>query len=456
MAVLNELNLDQSEIKNPPVGFMNSIRFIGPGLILSAAIVGSGELIATTSLGAKAGYQLLWVILLGCMVKVAVQLEYGRFCIHYGKTALQAWNHVGNRKIWNNHWSVYIAVLYMIATFFGQAGVLGGASQVANYAFPSIPIVVWVVILVIVIGSFVSQGKYGFVEWISIVLNFVFVASVLYCVSSLYGTPFAFTVQDLATGLSFTLPHDSETIGFALAAFGITGVAAGEITIYPYWCLEKGYAKWTGPKEDSPEWYARAKGWQFVMVLDALVSMIVYTIATCAFYILGASVLRHQEKLMDGNDLIVQLSAMFTNVLGEHAKLIFMVCSFVVLFSTVFANTAGFSRMWVDFFSQCNWVDWNQHRHRTRVISYMAWVFPIVCGIIYFLIQKPLFLVIFMGISNSLFLLVVAYITVIFRYKYTDKQLQPSVGYDIALWISLFSIAFMAAQGVQSLVKSIS
>ena len=45
----------------PPRGFFSSLKYLGPGLILSAAIVGSGELIATTALGAKAGFAVLWV-----------------------------------------------------------------------------------------------------------------------------------------------------------------------------------------------------------------------------------------------------------------------------------------------------------------------------------------------------------------------------------------------------------
>ena len=36
-------------IKEPPVGWKNSFRYLGPGLILSASIVGSGELIATAN-----------------------------------------------------------------------------------------------------------------------------------------------------------------------------------------------------------------------------------------------------------------------------------------------------------------------------------------------------------------------------------------------------------------------
>ena len=58
--------------KEPPKGLFGSLRYLGPGLILSASIVGSGELIATTALGAKAGFAVLWVLILGCLIKVCL------------------------------------------------------------------------------------------------------------------------------------------------------------------------------------------------------------------------------------------------------------------------------------------------------------------------------------------------------------------------------------------------
>ena len=45
------------------------------------------------------------------------------------------------------------------------------------------------------------------------------------------------------------------------------------------------------PRNDSPEWLDRARGWLRVMRLDVWVSLIVYTVATLAFYFLGAATL---------------------------------------------------------------------------------------------------------------------------------------------------------------------
>ena len=59
---------EQSSIKEPPKTFGGVLRQLGPGLIIAGAIVGSGELVATTAVGAEAGFVLLWLIIIGCLI----------------------------------------------------------------------------------------------------------------------------------------------------------------------------------------------------------------------------------------------------------------------------------------------------------------------------------------------------------------------------------------------------
>src|SRR5690625_4491821 len=68
-------------IKEPPTGWRQSFRYLGPGLVISAAVVGAGELIATTALGAEAGFVILWLVIFSTVVKVAVQIELARWTI---------------------------------------------------------------------------------------------------------------------------------------------------------------------------------------------------------------------------------------------------------------------------------------------------------------------------------------------------------------------------------------
>lgn len=176
-------------------------------------------------------------------------------------------------------------------------------------------------------------------ETAATVLNGVFVGAILYCNAATRGTVYAYGARELLSGLAFGWPAEGSALAFAV--FGITGLGAGEIVIYPYWCLEKGYAAWTGPADGSREWAGRARGWIRVMRADALLSMAVYTATTCGFYCLGAAVLSPQPRIADGNGLLMQLSGLFSQVLGRGSAPVFMVLALSVLFATMFANTAG-------------------------------------------------------------------------------------------------------------------
>ncbi|MCX7411924.1 MAG: transmembrane Mn(2+) transporter, partial [Planctomycetia bacterium] len=79
---------------DPPRTFWESLRHIGPGIILASSIVGSGELIAATTVGAEAGFVLLWLVVIGCAIKVAAQVEIGRTTLTWGRTPLAAFNTV--------------------------------------------------------------------------------------------------------------------------------------------------------------------------------------------------------------------------------------------------------------------------------------------------------------------------------------------------------------------------
>ena len=106
----------------------------------------------------------------------------------------------------------------------------------------------------------------------------------------------------MRSGFSFELP--AAGLATAIAVFGITGVGATELVMYPYWCVEKGYAQYAGERDGSAAWVARARGWIRVMHLDILCSLVIYTLATVAFYLLGAGVLNRMGLVPAERDTI--------------------------------------------------------------------------------------------------------------------------------------------------------
>src|SRR5205085_4928163 len=86
-------------VEEPPVNIVGILSRLGPGLIIAGSIVGSGELIATTKTGAEAGFWLLWLIVIGCVIKVFVQVELGRDTISTGKTTMAALSEVPGPSI---------------------------------------------------------------------------------------------------------------------------------------------------------------------------------------------------------------------------------------------------------------------------------------------------------------------------------------------------------------------
>ena len=72
METIDPYSRSTEESREPPSGFFATLRHLGPGMIVVGSVVGSGELIVTTKLGAVAGFVLLWFVLLSCFVKVVI------------------------------------------------------------------------------------------------------------------------------------------------------------------------------------------------------------------------------------------------------------------------------------------------------------------------------------------------------------------------------------------------
>ncbi len=443
--------LTDASIKTPPTAFFEKLKYLGPGFILTASIVGSGELIATTTLGAQAGFITFWVIIVSCLVKVAVQVEFAKHTILTGETAMTAFHQLPGPVFGKARWTVWTTFAIMIIKFLQLGGIIGGVAITLHMAFPQLAAPAWAFISAFVVSLLVFRGYYRFIERSSLLMIAFFTLFTFAALFLLAYTPYAMHWDDIASGLQFHLPQAAVAVAFG--AFGITGVGADEIIHYNYWCLEKGYAAHCGPpRQNDPAWEARARGWIKVMYLDAIFAMVIYTLVTAAFYLLGAAVLHAQGEHPEGYAMIQSLSVMYTEVLGPGAKPFFLFGAFMVLFSTLFAALAAWTRQYSDIFGRIGWIDFYSPEQRQRTIAVLAWIIPVLWAAMFVFIKLPVLMVITGGIIGSLLLFLVVFAVIHFRYKRLHPAFLPGLGYDIFLWVSILAIATVGGYGLAQLI----
>lgn len=425
--------LSPEDVQEPPRSLGAALRRIGPGMILAASIVGSGELIATTTLGAQVGYAALWVILLSCFIKPAVQAELGRYTIATGETGLESFNRLPGPR-WKVSWVVWAWALMVLMTQFQVGAMFGGVSQVMHELVPSVPVNAWVFVFLAITLALLLGGGYERIERLAMVKVGLFTLLTFLAALLLLRMPQYFSWKRLLDGLKFRAP--GEGLATAVAVFGITGVGATELFMYPYWCVEKGYARFTGRRDGSSAWRLRAQGWVRVMNLDIFASMIIYTVATVAFYLLGAGVLHGMGLVPAAKDMIRVLSYIYTQTLGGWSLWVFYAGAIVTLYGTIFAATAAHSRVYADMFRLMGFFRAEDYAARVRYRDRFVWALTLIPVALFLIFQSPVKMVVAGGVAQALMIPVIAAGALWLRHKRLPKEIQPPWYATVAVWIA--------------------
>ncbi|MEO1617102.1 MAG: Nramp family divalent metal transporter [Planctomycetota bacterium] len=505
-----------NETVDPPRSLRRILLSIGPGLIVAGSIVGSGELIATTKTGAEAGFSLLWLIVLGCVIKVFAQIEFGRYALTSGKTTLCAMDEVpGPRIRGRGNWLVWYWLVMWLASISQLGGIVGGVGQALAISAPlsqqgteyneaadteqmrrfqsyrqsdqptdsvdkgsfvdpwqrydqshpaktdekgnvvhALPsdAATWAIMIALVTSVILVVGRYNLIQSFSTVLVASFTLLVIVNVVWLQSVPeFAFSASEVLSGFRFSLPSgtgEARPVTTALATFGIIGVGAAELVTYPYWCLEKGYGKSVGTNDGSAAWKKRANGWMRVMQFDAWGSMFIYTFATVAFYLMGASVLHRIGLNPEKSEMVRTLAVMFRPVFSDWAAGVFLFGAIAVLYSTFFVANASHARMFSDVLRVIGVIRPDEVT-REKWITRLSGVFPILCVVIYLAFPSPAKLVLISGITQGIMLPMLGGAALYFRYARRTEGLTPGRVWDIFLWLS---VAAMLVTGTWTVI----
>jgi manganese transport protein len=432
---------------NAPTRLADTLRYIGPGLIVTASIVGSGELIVTPRVASETGFALLWLIVLGCMVKVFVQIELGRYSVATGKTTLQALDQIPGPRF-RVSWILWVWLAVFLAIISQVGGIIGGTAEVLTTGgFPVANH--WVAIGIGgSVAVLLALGRYKLVEIFSTILVVIFTIATMVAVAAVQWSKYPITMANLIEGFQFRLP---ENLGTAFAALGIIGVGASELIYYPYWCLEKGYGQRIGSRTTSG-WLERARGWLRVMRTDAWISMVIYTSATVAFFLLGAAVLHAKGLKVEDKDMIPTLAHMYEESFGAWGLWIFLIGAFAVLYSTAFAATASNARLLADALSLFGVTRYATEEARARMVKWCSVILPTYATALYLVSAAPVTLVIISGVGQALLLPFLAGAALYFRYRHLDAELRPGQLWTAFLWLSALA---MAAAGIYNIILEI-
>ena len=518
-------------VLEPPTRLFGIIRKLGPGLIIAGSIVGSGELVATTKTGAQAGIALLWLIIIGCLIKVFVQVELGRYALTHGETTLAALDSVPGPRVRAN-WVMWLWVIMSAATVAQLGGIVGGVGQAMAITFPftgdyseairvpsqkefqryiawqddidagglklatlsperrarverghaklgqriaalgergrellqtvrnggklSDPWTaddrIWAAAIAVMTAIVLYVGRYNAIQVISTVLVVTFTFVTIGNVISLQTTAqWHIPLSEFLYGLSF---HAPEAEGgkspwlTALATFGIIGVGASELIAYPYWCLEKGYARYTGVRTQEDSWANRARGWMKVMRYDAFASMAIYTFATLAFFLMGVAVLHNDGLDPDGMRMVSTLIEAYVPVFGPYAKWMFLAGAIAVLYSTFLVGNASNARMYTDALKIFRLIDKNSERSHEKAIATWSVILPLLCLVVFVSGANPVMTILVAGMLQSMMLPVIGGIAIYFRYTRTDARIKPTPLWDLLVVISFVGLLLAGTYGM--------
>ncbi len=307
--------------KKAPASIREKLKFIGPGVVLAALAIGSGELILTPRSGAQYGFALLWVPILTIVYKAAFSEGLARLTIASGDDVFRAFDWLPGPR----HWAQYFIILVFSLEMIGYGGIALAVGSALVGLFPSLDIRVVALCATVLVPVLLYTGSYRFFEKVVMAMCAVLIAGVIY---TLFQVPLP--AEEIALGLVPRVPQGS--VGTIMGLMGWIG--AGTTTLlYSSWINEK------ISKARNEEDYRR---WLSTMRIDCLASYTLILGISFAFLAMGVATLHAQGLMPEKREIMATLSKMLDSV--PRGRETFLVVAVFALFSTVVSCMDGKSR----------------------------------------------------------------------------------------------------------------
>ena len=345
-----------------PVG--RWLMLIGPGLAVAATGVGAGDLLAAMLAGAGFRETLLWVIVIGAGLKLALNEGVARWQLATETTLIEGWGaHLGRA------FQVGFLLYLVVWSFIVAAGLMSACGVAAHALVPGIGIGPWGVLHSVAALILVWFGRYHRFETTMKALIALMVLTLLASVI-LVG-------PDLARVLrGFFVPK--LPAGSASTVLSLMGGIGGSVTMlsYGYWIREKG---WNG------------RTWLTTVRRDLGVGYLLTAIFGAAMLILAATALLGLGGMPAGSQGLVACAdalekgaaGRFGETIAQGARLTFLIGLWAAVFTSTLGVWQGVPYLFADFTQQ-----W---RGKTRVIDEDAWTYR---GFLLYLALPPMVLLV--------------------------------------------------------------
>jgi Mn2+/Fe2+ NRAMP family transporter len=356
------------------------LKLAGPGLIVAAAGIGSGDVVSATVGGAKYGVMLLWGVALGAFLKFVLTEGIARWQLATGKTVVEGW--AEHLPAWVNIyfgaylvvWTVAVSATLTNATGLGIANLTGGAVSQP-----------WGAVAHSLFGfAFVWFGGYSGFEKLMKTLVAIMGFSILTCALLTLHDPLP-ALRGLVVPV---IPPGSGTY-----VLSIIGGIGGSITMlsYNYWMREE---KLSGPGALN---YVRGDV-GIAYVFTALFGISIMLIANQAFYLPGVTITDAQA--------VPKMAEMLGTMLGRFGVLAYSIGFWAAVFASLLGVWQSVPYLYADFYSIIRRFPLALREETTRATSTayrLALVFITLAPLPFAFIRRPLIIIVTYTIVGSLF-----------------------------------------------------
>lgn len=446
------MNVSPKEVwqETVPTKWQEILRLIGPGLVWATAAIGSGELIISAKVGAEFGYAFIWALWIGIWFKYWIQKGILDLTILTGEPVTDLWNKLKGGKIYSIYW-----LLFFVLTMIGISGLLGLTASVFNVLFPILSVNIWatiVIIAVILITYF--QNYSGFEKFMLSICFFLAIGAIG---AAVLAQP---SVSDLA---AWDIPRSFPATLIFLSLLG-WGAGSGPDLMIPYswWSAEKGYhhlkvgsgqrALMNETLEDSVK---KVKQWLKIARWDTIAGYMVAGIVATAFMIAGAAILKPRGILVEGLDVLKNVSTIFTETYGGWVFWLFMIVAASALFTTMLGVLDGGRITSTHLIRSLI----GQEAVRLNKIRSHSWyratliAFSLIPLIIFWGVQQPVALVIIASVISAVSMPLLAGLVFWSLLKQIPQVYRPGKFYLINLGIAVIIYLFFMTQSLIELIS---